>query len=81
MNGDRRTIAGERGAAIDGRMARFALEDLRVYAMAEELADLIWDVVAKWGPFAKNAVGLRASQKVTNFVERTSSGQTWAVAA
>lgn len=48
-------------------MGKFALEDLRVYAMAEELADLCWDVVAKWDAFAKNTVGsqlVRAADSV-----------------
>src|SRR5882672_10492827 len=48
-------------------MARFALEDLRVYAMAEQLADLVWDAVAGWEPFAKTTVGhqlVRAADSV-----------------
>jgi len=48
-------------------MARFALEDLRVYRMAEELADLVWDVVAAWDPFPKNTIGhqlVRAADSV-----------------
>jgi four helix bundle protein len=48
-------------------MAKFALEDLRVYAMAEELADLVWDVVAGWESFAKSTVGhqlVRAADSV-----------------
>ncbi len=48
-------------------MAKFALDSLRVYAMAEELADLIWDAVALWEPFAKSTVGhqlVRAADSV-----------------
>ncbi|MEO7414263.1 MAG: four helix bundle protein [Opitutaceae bacterium] len=48
-------------------MAKFALDELRVYAMAEELADLVWDVVATWEPFAKTTVGhqlVRAADSV-----------------
>ena len=42
-------------------MSKFALDDLRVYAMAEQLADLVWEAVIPWGAFAKNTV---ASQLV-----------------
>lgn len=48
-------------------MAKFALEDLRVYAMAEELADLVWNAVAAWESFAKSTVGhqlVRAADSV-----------------
>jgi four helix bundle protein len=38
-------------------MGRFALDDLRVYAMAEKLADLCWEVVAGWESFPKQTVG------------------------
>jgi four helix bundle protein len=40
-------------------MAKLALEELRVYAMAEELADTVWAVVIGWDRFAKNTVGLQ----------------------
>ncbi len=48
-------------------MAKFALEELRVYGMAEKLADLAWDVVTNWDPFAKTTVGhqlVRAADSV-----------------
>ncbi len=48
-------------------MAKFALESLRVYAMAEELADLVWDVVIAWELFPKSTVGnqlVRAADSV-----------------
>lgn len=32
-------------------------EDLRVYQLAEKLADEIWDVVIGWEYFAKDTVG------------------------
>lgn len=38
-------------------MAKFALDDLRVYGMSEEVADLIWDLVKGWDSFAKDTVG------------------------
>lgn len=48
-------------------MAKFALDDLRVYAMAEELADLVWELVGPWESFAKSTVGnqlVRAADSV-----------------
>jgi len=48
-------------------MGTFALEELRVYAMAEQLADLVWDVVVGWEPFAKATIGhqlVRAADSV-----------------
>ena len=48
-------------------MATFALDELRVYAMAEELADLVWDAVDGWEAFAKSTVGrqlVRAADSV-----------------
>jgi four helix bundle protein len=37
-------------------MTKFALDSLRVYTMAEELADAVWDVVIQWETFARNTV-------------------------
>jgi four helix bundle protein len=48
-------------------MGKFALDDLRVYAMAERLADLVWELVVPWEPFAKSTVGhqlVRAADSV-----------------
>ena len=48
-------------------MAKFALEDLRVYTMAEELADLAWEAVRPWESFPKSTVGhqlVRAADSV-----------------
>jgi four helix bundle protein len=48
-------------------MATFALDELRVYAMAEELADVVWDAVKGWESFAKSTVGhqlVRAADSV-----------------
>lgn len=38
-------------------MARTRFENLRVYQMAEELADRIWEVVVCWDNFSKDTVG------------------------
>ena len=38
-------------------MAKTNFEKLRVYQLAEKLADLIWHIVIKWDYFAKATVG------------------------
>ena len=38
-------------------VARSAFEKLRVYGLSEELADCIWELVAKWDVFAKRTIG------------------------
>ena len=38
-------------------MIRTHFEELKVYQLAETLADEIWNVVAKWEHFAKSTVG------------------------
>jgi four helix bundle protein len=38
-------------------MNKTGFENLRVYKLAEELADLIWEIVSKWDYFAKDTVG------------------------
>ncbi len=48
-------------------MGKFALEGLRVYQLAEELADICWDMAATWDLFARDAVGkqiVRAADSV-----------------
>jgi len=38
-------------------MAKSAFEKLRVYRLAEELADEVWGVVQSWDAFARDTVG------------------------
>jgi four helix bundle protein len=38
-------------------MARPQFENLRVYQLSEELADLIWEIVSRWERFAQSTVG------------------------
>ena len=38
-------------------MAFRRFEDLRVFKLAEQLADEVWDIVATWKYFEKNTVG------------------------
>lgn len=48
-------------------MSRSNFENLRVYQLAEELADQIWDIAMEWDYFAKDTVGkqiVRAADSV-----------------
>ena len=40
-------------------MARSDFENLRVYELAERLADEIWDIAIRWDAFARDTVGLQ----------------------
>ncbi len=48
-------------------MARSNFEKLRVYQMAEHLADQVWDVAIQWSPIARDTVGkqlIRAADSI-----------------
>jgi four helix bundle protein len=38
-------------------MAKTGFENLRIYKLAEEIADLTWEIVTQWDYFAKSTVG------------------------
>lgn len=38
-------------------MEKTGFENLRVYQLAEELADTVWEVVIKWSPLARETIG------------------------
>ena len=38
-------------------MASTNFENLRIYQLSEELADLIWNIVSSWNSFARTTVG------------------------
>ncbi len=38
-------------------MERTRFENLRVYLLSEEIADLTWEIVVKWSRLAQNTVG------------------------
>jgi len=56
-------------------MGRTNFEKLRVYRLAEDLADEIWDIVLQWDSFARDTVGkqiVRAADSVgANIAEGT----------
>ena len=42
-------------------MARTNFENLRVYQLSEEIADLTWEIVVKWKRLAQDTVGKQAA--------------------
>ncbi len=38
-------------------MNKTGFENLRVYKLAEEIADLLWEIISKWDYFAKDTIG------------------------
>ena len=59
-------------------MVKTNFTDLRAYRLAEEVADHVWDVVAKWDGFAKRTVGaqiVRAADSIgANIAEGVGRG-------
>src|SRR2546425_62896 len=57
---------------------RSNFENLRVYQLAEELADRIWEIVLSWNMFARDTVGkqlVKAADSVgANIAEGTGRG-------
>ena len=57
---------------------RASFEHLKVYRMAEQLADEVWNVVLKWRTFARDTVGkqlVRAADSIgANIAEGTGRG-------
>jgi four helix bundle protein len=44
-----------------------AFEELRVYRLSEELADVVWDIVKSWAPLPRDTVGkqlIRAADSI-----------------
>jgi four helix bundle protein len=58
-----------------------SFENLRVYRAAEELSDLVWDIVSKWKPLAQDTVGkqlVRAADSVGANIAEGCGRQTYA---
>ncbi len=58
-----------------------SFENLRVYLAAEELSDLVWDVVSKWKPLARETVGrqlVRAADSIGANIAEGCGRQTYA---
>jgi len=46
------------GNLLDGSdMDRTGFENLRVYQLAEDIADLVWETVIKWHRLAQDTIG------------------------
>jgi len=59
-------------------MKRTGFENLRVYKLSEEIADLIWNIVAKWDNFAQITIGSQSVKSAdsigANIAEGTGRG-------
>ena len=59
-------------------MSRTNFENLRIYNLAEEMADLVWNVITKWKPLAQNTIGkqfINAADSIgANIAEGTGRG-------
>jgi four helix bundle protein len=59
-------------------MERTGFENLQVYRLSEDLADLIWEVVLRWDPLAQDTVGkqlIKAADSIgANIAEGTGRG-------
>ena len=59
-------------------MERTGFENLQVYRLSEDLADLIWEVVIKWNSLAQETVGkqlIKAADSIgANIAEGTGRG-------
>jgi len=56
----------------EGKFVPF--ENLRVYQLAEELADVIWDLVAAWDRFAKDTLGKQMTRAADSIGANISEG-------
>lgn len=55
-------------------MARSDVEKLRVYRLAEELADQIWSIVIRWGDFARETIGKQLVRAVDSIGANIAEG-------
>ncbi|MBH8551805.1 four helix bundle protein [Nostocaceae cyanobacterium CENA357] len=55
-------------------MVKSDFENLRVYQLAESLADEIWNIVGKWEQFAKDTVGKQIVRSVDSIGANIAEG-------
>jgi four helix bundle protein len=55
-------------------MERTNFENLRVYQLAENLADALWDIVMKWTIFARDVVGKQLARAADSISANISEG-------
>ena len=56
-------------------MARTNFENLRVYQLAEQLSDLVWEIVLTWSIFARDTVGKQLVRAVDSIGSNMRKGQ------
>jgi four helix bundle protein len=63
---------------LKGTKERTGFENLRVYALAEEIADLVWEIVIKWDRLPQDTVGkqlIKSADSIgANIAEGTGRG-------
>jgi hypothetical protein len=57
--GRRLPVAFQNPRARGEILYRTEFENLRIYQLAEEIADLVWKVVGAWGRLAQETVGIQ----------------------
>jgi four helix bundle protein len=55
-------------------MERTNFENLRVYQLAENLADALWDIVMRWSVFARDVVGKQLARAADSISANISEG-------
>jgi four helix bundle protein len=55
-------------------MERTNFENLRVYQLAEDLADALWNIVMKWTAFARDVVGKQLARAADSISANISEG-------
>jgi four helix bundle protein len=50
------------------------IDDLRVYQLAMQLADKVWDIVMKWNSFAKYSIGTQYTEAADSIGANISEG-------
>ena len=56
-------------------MPRTRFENLRVYTLAEDLADLVWSIVVKWDRFARDTVGTQLTKSADSVGANIAEGE------
>ena len=47
------------------------LEELRVYQMSMEIGEEVWNIVDKWGYFAKDTIGIKLNNYINSIGKKT----------
>jgi four helix bundle protein len=55
-------------------MARSNFENLRVYQLAEQLSDAVWEIVLKWPALARDTVGKQMVRSADSFGANIAEG-------